>query len=531
MALILSVSLPALAELHPNAKKDKFGYVDDSGAVIIKHSYQVAMPFENGMAKVKKGDKWGYIDETGSPVIAIQYDDIQPFNNGIARVKKGKKLGYIRQDGSIYIKPDFDFIGGINEQGYVWVAKGKTLDAALKGLYKDGVEIIKPKYTALGFYLLTDSCDYRDGKPLFPNMPNEMTANLSKLSTSDVPYIWATLYGTTNSIFDLNGNQLCKVSGYKLGAPKDGFSLAIKPGKKDSAYNYFVLGQNNKKWFSKDIKVKNETLATPPCHPFVNGYAACNTGSGFQLYSTDGKSSSAVYTNMLPVGNSGYIVTKDGKYGLVSGSGKEVTAPIYNLILAPANPKEELVLAARDQNDKCGYINIDGTVIVPFQYDNVLSFRKGFGYVKSGNFWGIVDRDNKQLIAPKWESIIMCRNENDAYTWVQNPTDKKWYAHSLADDKHSCNTGYKSVNSFDSKERACVMFDDDKIGAVTPQGKIILPAKFSTLELAVRALDYMDEKGQTTMSETDAYRFNIYVHPNRHTYKLQDKIDKSMWDY
>ncbi len=531
MALILSVSLPALAELHPNAKKDKFGYVDDSGAVIIKHSYQVAMPFENGMAKVKKGDKWGYIDETGTPVIAIQYDDIQPFNNGIARVKKGKKLGYIRQDGSIYIKPDFDFIGGINEQGYVWVAKGKTLDAALKGLYKDGVEIIKPKYTALGFYLLTDSCDYRDGKPLFPNIPNEMTANLSKLSTSDVPYIWATLYGTTNSIFDLNGNQLCKVSGYKLGAPKDGFSLAIKPGKKDSAYNYFVLGQNNKKWFSKDIKVKNETLATPPCHPFVNGYAACNTGSGFQLYSTDGKSSSAVYTNMLPVGNSGYIVTKDGKYGLVSGSGKEVTAPIYNLILAPANPKEELVLAARDQNDKCGYINIDGTVIVPFQYDNVLSFRKGFGYVKSGNFWGIVDRDNKQLIAPKWESIIMCRNEDDAYTWVQNPTDKKWYAHSLADDKHSCNTGYKSVNSFDSKERACVMFDDDKIGAVTPQGKIILPAKFSTLELAVRALDYMDEKGQTTMSETDAYRFNIYVHPNRHTYKLQDKIDKSMWDY
>jgi len=529
VALLIGFA-PARAELHPNANKDKFGYIDDSGTVVIKHAYEIAMPFVDGMAKVKKGGKWGYIGEDGKPIIAIQYDDIQPFEGDIARVKKGDKYGYIRKDGTFVIKPDFNFIGSFNKDGYVWVAKGKTIKDAKKGLYKWSQEILKPNYYSLGFFIETDSCDYRSGKVMFPNVPNEITQNLSELTPSDMPYIWActNIVGNKYVLFDLNGKELCKSPGY-IGAPQNGYAMTMSLSKK-MKFNYISTNGLNKKLLTKDVEIKPEDAATPPCHPFIKGLAACRQGDGFSLIDTLGVSHSGIYTNMTPVGDNGYITVHSEKYGLVDAMGNEVVEPSYSIILPPMNPKEEQILAASDASKRCGYIHIDGTIIVPFTYDNVLSFRKGLGYVKAGQYWGVVDTLNRVLIKPNWADVIMCINDGDTHTWVKDSTTGKWYAHSLSTDRHSFDKGFTNVTAFDEKGRACVV-DGEMAGAVSTTGQQILPARFGSLDLARAALAQMDSLGQTAMTEAEAYRMNIYLNQDRHKYKLQQHIDENMWDF
>ena len=88
----VTVGLLSAQTLTVKREKDKFGYADEAGNMVIKAQYKKAYPFgEDGRAKVQKGDKWGYIDKTGKPVIRIEYDEIGEFKDNKALVKKNKK--------------------------------------------------------------------------------------------------------------------------------------------------------------------------------------------------------------------------------------------------------------------------------------------------------------------------------------------------------------------------------------------------------------------------------------------------------
>jgi hypothetical protein len=46
----------------------KQGYIDRTGAVVIRPQFDGAHMFCQGLAQVKVGTKWGYIDKTGKYV-------------------------------------------------------------------------------------------------------------------------------------------------------------------------------------------------------------------------------------------------------------------------------------------------------------------------------------------------------------------------------------------------------------------------------------------------------------------------------
>ena len=240
-ALVGALSAQTLTVMK---EKEKYGYADENGKMIIKAQYTQAYPFENGKAKVRKGDKWGYIDEKGKSLIAIDYENIEPFENGIARVKKGGKYGYIKEDGTVYIKPEYDFIGTFNEDGWLWVGKGKSLKESNKGLYRHDQLIMKPGPQYLGFYLRTDSADYTDGHPIGTNeagpVHNEIKTNFCRLSRSTEPYIWTMPLGIYTRIFDLDGVQVVAQQTGAVGMPKDGYSIVRKyTSKKGKTYYDF----------------------------------------------------------------------------------------------------------------------------------------------------------------------------------------------------------------------------------------------------------------------------------------------------
>ena len=62
----------------------------------------------DGLASVKRYGKYGFIDQTGKVVIPLKYDDALYFNEGLASVKRNGKWGFIDKDGKVMIPLKYD---------------------------------------------------------------------------------------------------------------------------------------------------------------------------------------------------------------------------------------------------------------------------------------------------------------------------------------------------------------------------------------------------------------------------------------
>lgn len=91
-------------------KKDKWGYIDATGKIIIKPEYEFVLSFSEGLAAVKSKGKWGFIDKLGHFVVPPLYDEVEDFNvmsrfaGGLTRMVYNKKMCYIDRSGKIIWK-------------------------------------------------------------------------------------------------------------------------------------------------------------------------------------------------------------------------------------------------------------------------------------------------------------------------------------------------------------------------------------------------------------------------------------------
>jgi hypothetical protein len=79
--------------------KQKWGFIDTTGNVIVKPKYNQVENFNDGIAKVRLGQKWGLIDATGNEIIKPTFDAIYEFKDGKAKVLLDKKEYYMNRQG------------------------------------------------------------------------------------------------------------------------------------------------------------------------------------------------------------------------------------------------------------------------------------------------------------------------------------------------------------------------------------------------------------------------------------------------
>lgn len=58
-----------------------------------------------------------------------------------------------------------------------------------------------------------------------------------------------------------------------------------------------------------------------------------------------------------------------------------------------------------DYNDKYGYMNSSGKVIINPEYDLTYGFHEGIAAVESGNNWGFIDKSGKLIVPPSFEAV------------------------------------------------------------------------------------------------------------------------------
>jgi hypothetical protein len=91
---------------------DHWGFIDKTGKMVVQPQYHSARPFSEGLAAVEDDEgKWGYIDAKGDLVIPCIFKLARKFSGGLAAAAISEKVGYIDKQGEFVIKPRFAIVG------------------------------------------------------------------------------------------------------------------------------------------------------------------------------------------------------------------------------------------------------------------------------------------------------------------------------------------------------------------------------------------------------------------------------------
>jgi hypothetical protein len=105
--------------------KDKRGYIDVTGKMVITLDSMAGNEFSEGLAAVNTTDfRVGYKDATGKTKIKFKYDEGMPFSEGKAAVYYKGKFGYINKSGAEIIMPLYDYANKFKEN-YAFVAMAR----------------------------------------------------------------------------------------------------------------------------------------------------------------------------------------------------------------------------------------------------------------------------------------------------------------------------------------------------------------------------------------------------------------------
>ena len=147
-------------DLIPYLQKEKYGYFDLDGKIIINPQFAYATAFREDIALVKTtGDKgkWGYIDKSGKFIINATYKEATVFQEGLAWVVlENGAPSVIDKNGEIkFTLREAENVRLFSEDlaAFSKVDKGNTTWGFVD---KSGKQVINPQFDAVG--------DFHDGK-------------------------------------------------------------------------------------------------------------------------------------------------------------------------------------------------------------------------------------------------------------------------------------------------------------------------------------------------------------------------------
>lgn len=439
-----------------------WGLIDNSGNEILPLEYRaIADKVVGGLVEIRSKNRIGYVDITGRILLEPTYKSVEPFIEGYAVVSKASSYydEYGRErEKSVYgvidcrfkeiIPCTFDSIEYEKESGRFKTDVGyKTIDGRYVAEV-DGKELLlnkKYKYCKP----FSDTCAIA---VLISEGQVKYYGLIDKRSNDILPPIFSRLDCVENELYKFKINNL-----YGLVNSKGNIIL-------QNVYHGIGKFEDNLAWVQVDVSsddrydkqklygyvdsMGNEIL--PPTYEFIgkrsNKYAVVMKNNLWGLFSFENHKLNII-TNAAYLGpckdnlcriNVGGVFDKKNKkttgglWGYASVDGQIVIEPTYN----QAHGFSE-GMAAVKLNNKWGFINTEGIIVVPCEYDEVeADFENGKGeLVKEGEIF-VFDHNGSQI-----ETYKQQRDDDDYYDEGYGDTpsiyDNPYYNDNLDMDQQS----------------------------------------------------------------------------------------------
>ena len=247
--------------------------------------------------------------------------------------------------------------------------------------------------------------------------------------------------------YSIDGEELFSQSYFAASAIKDGYAYAIELGDNDF-YAYLIdssgnvvleLGDSFGEYLdSYSNGYSQYLLFYDNAGGFSEGLLACSSfatkeqylsGSVETLYYLDTQGNKVItlsgedYSLCYPF-NEGLACVRDAKtekYGYINREGELVIPCEYD---THGSCNNGLINVSKD--GKYGYINIDNEVVIPLEYDEVYSAGDGLMTVNADGKYGLIDRGNNVVLPFEYDDLSVYTNGvayavKDGYVYILTP--------------------------------------------------------------------------------------------------------------
>ena len=446
--------------------RGKWGYINTSGVVVIPLKYSDVSDFNNGIAIIEDFSKkdssylYGFINSKGIPLTPAIYTSLNHEDDGCFTVLKNGLWGFISKTGKEVIPCKYE--GIVYSKGFLIVTQnGKQ--GLLDNTGKEIIPIVNKNVflfdkDGFSWIIVDDNKSYYyhksglkfDTKTDFKN--GTATVSLNKkygLIDKNTHFVVPCKYDKIENFY--NGFAIVSLNGKSGQINSKGVEKI--PCKYDKVYllekGRALALRDNKQGYVDTLGVEVVPVKYDELYGFndnidivkLNGkFGLVDLQTGAELISprydllTKLKGDYAK-SNIGGTTNADNTVV-DGKWGLVSSSGKEIIPPKYNYIY---DFVEDMALVVNEGtyvpaqknfvNAKYGYINKNGEEVIPAIYSEAGHFDKGLATVTlNGESMKITKTGEKYI--KKYNNICeaIYADDNDAIReMVKNGVDLNRY--------------------------------------------------------------------------------------------------------
>lgn len=135
-------------------------------------------------------------------------------------------------------------------------------------------------------------------------------------------------------------------------------------------------------------------------------------------------------------------------------------------------------------DNRYGIVNLQGQVLLPFEFHNIGAFIDGFSIVRKNKFYGVVDHHYTMIIPCYYESITYDKQAGIFLTNVGCMTKYGEHVVFINDGNLLLNSKYRRIDEFINGVAIVDMVIDKKLkyGLVNTQGEEILPPIYSFMK-------------------------------------------------
>ena len=244
--------------------KDKWGYIDRKGDIIIPIEYDDIGEFSENVVSVCKNRKWGFRDNKNKSITPMRYDDAAFFSEGLAAVEKNDKWGYVNKKGKVVIPIKYN-MAEYFEDGVAVVSN--STDTGI--IDKKGKEIIPLEYESLTYYDCNNIIAKKKGKYGFINLKNEKKVPLKyKDASLYLDDSYAVMDGDNNIIILRDDKEIFSTSKYnQLGYMIGDNLLVAKKGR------WGIIDKNGEEILSCEYSVEDNI--TDDIYPIFDDSGCC----------------------------------------------------------------------------------------------------------------------------------------------------------------------------------------------------------------------------------------------------------------